>query len=218
MEWPLLAAVPDDVRREFLGVARRRSFGRNEVVCHAGDPADSLHLVSSGRLAVRVSLPSGDSVMINVLGPGEFFGELALVGAEGHRTATITALEPAETLAVTASAFDRLCRAQPAVERTLSTLLAHRVDELSQRLLEAMYVGLDRRLYRRLVELCESYQDGEGTVVVPLTQSQLADLTGATRPTVNQVLQRLVDQGIVEVSRGKVVVLDGDRLRAKAGR
>jgi CRP-like cAMP-binding protein len=218
MDWPLLAALPEDVRREFLGVARRRSFARNEVLCHAGDPADSLHLISSGRLAVRVSLASGDAAMINVLKPGDYFGELALLSSDGHRTATIAALEPAETLVVTASAFHRLCQAQPAVERTLTTLLGHRVDELSQRLLEAMYVGLDRRLYRRLVELCESYATGDGPVVIPLTQAQLADLTGGTRPTVNQVLQRLAEQGIVELSRGKAVVLDVARLRSKIGR
>lgn len=218
MEWPLLAAVPDDARREFLALARRRTFGRNEVVCHAGDPADSLHLVNSGRLAVRISLASGDSAMVNVLTPGDYFGELALLSPDGHRTATITALEPAETLVVTASAFDRLCHAQPTLERTLSAMLGHRVGELSQRLLEALYVGLDRRLYRQLVDLSESYGGGDGPVVIPLTQSQLADLTGGTRPTVNQVLQRLVDQGTIEVSRGKVVVLDVERLRAKSGR
>lgn len=218
MEWPLLAGLPEDVRREFLGVARRRVFARNEVICHAGDPADSLHLVAQGRLSVRVSLASGDSAMINVLKPGDYFGELALLSPDGHRTATIAALEAAETLVVTASAFNRLCQTHPAVERTLTTLLGHRVDELSQRLLESMYVGLDRRLYRRLVELCESWGESDGPVVVPLTQAQLADLTGGTRPTVNQVLQRLVDQGVVEVSRGKVVVLDLARLRAKTGR
>ena len=215
---PCCRALREDVRAEFLGVARRRSFARNEVVCHAGDPADSLHLIISGRLSVRVSLASGDTAMINVLRPGDYFGELALLRPDGHRTATITALEPAETLVVTASAFHRLCQAQPAVERTLSTLLGHRIDELSQRLLEAMYVGLDRRLYRRLLELCDSYASGDGPVVVPLTQAQLADLTGGTRPTVNQALQRLVEQGIVELSRGKVVVLDVPRLRSKTGR
>jgi CRP/FNR family cyclic AMP-dependent transcriptional regulator len=99
----------------------------------------------------------------------------------------------------------------------LTALLAGRIDELSQQLLEVMYVGLDRRLYRRLVELCRIYSTGAGPVLIPLTQSQLADLTGGTRPTVNQSLQKLVDQGILAVSRGKVEVLDLPRLQGKAG-
>jgi CRP/FNR family cyclic AMP-dependent transcriptional regulator len=217
MDWPLLATLTETERREFLALGRRRTFARQEVVCHAGDPADALHLVTEGRLSVRVSLPTGDTAMINVLGPGSYFGELALLRPDGHRTATITALEATQTLAVTASAFHKLREARPTVERTLTALLANRIDELSQQLLEVMYVGLDRRLYRRLLELSRVYAPGEGSAVIPLTQSQLADLTGGTRPTVNQSLQKLVDQGILAVSRGKVEVLDLRALRAKAG-
>lgn len=217
MDWPLLATLSETERREFLALGRRRSFARQEVVCHAGDPADALHLVTQGRLSVRVSLPTGDTAMINVLGPGSYFGELALLRPDGHRTATITALEATSTLAVTASAFHKLRESRPAVERTLTALLASRIDELSQQLLEVMYVGLDRRLYRRLLELCRIYSTGAGPVLIPLTQSQLADLTGGTRPTVNQSLQKLVDQGILAVSRGKVEVLDLVRLQGKAG-
>ena len=67
------------------------------MVCHAGDPADSLHLIAEGRLAVRVWMENGDSAMINVIGPGDYFGELALLRADERRTATVTALEAART-------------------------------------------------------------------------------------------------------------------------
>lgn len=217
--WPLLATLTEDERREVLGLARHRHFARNEVLCHAGDPADSLHLVARGRLSVRVSLDSGDTAMINVLGPGAYFGELALLSSTGRRTATITALEDAETLVIGTAAFHRLREQKQSFERTLSTLLGHRVDELSQRLLESMYVGLDRRLCRRLLELGVVYADGSdgGVVAVPFTQTQLADLVGGTRPSVNQALQRLVDQGVVSLSRGRVELLDVEKLRARAG-
>jgi CRP/FNR family cyclic AMP-dependent transcriptional regulator len=213
MEWPLLSGLPEDVRTNFLGLARRRTFTRHEVICHAGDTADSLHLVCRGRLSVQVALASGDVVMINVLNPGDYWGELALLRPDGQRTATIAALEPAETLVVNAAAFHRLCQAQPDVERTVTMMLANRVDELSQRLLEATYVGLDLRLYRRLLELSETYATGVAPVVIPLTQAQLAELSGGARASVNQILQGLADQGVVELSRGKVVVLDVDQLR-----
>lgn len=218
MEWPLLAGLSDLERRDVLAAARRRRFARNEVVCHAGDPADSIHLVTSGHLSVRVTLASGDTALINILGPGGYFGELALLRADGHRTATVTALEPAETLVLASSAFHQLCERHPEVERSMTALLADRVEELSQRLLESMYVGLDRRLYRRLCDLADQYAVGDGPVSIPFTQSQLADLAGGTRPSVNQALQRLVDQQIVTVGRGRVDVLDRARLAARAGR
>ena len=74
------------------------------------------------------------------------------------------------------------------------------------RLLESMYVGLDRRLYRCLLDLAEIDGPDEARPVIPFTQEQLADLVGGTRPSVNQVLQRLLAQGVIEVGRGQVVM------------
>ena len=136
-----------------------------------------------------------------------------------QRTATVLALEPAETLALPASVFHQLCEREPKVEQMLVTLLAQRVEELSSRLLEALYVGLDRRLYRRLHDLVRVYADDpHGPVTIPLTQEHLAELVGGTRPTVNQVLQRLADQGVVELGRGRTIVQDRTALARKAGR
>lgn len=216
MDHPLLSTLSEQDRRELMAMGRHRPFARNEVVCHAGDPADALHLVTNGRLAVRVSLASGDTAMINVLGPGHYFGELALLRTNGHRTATIVALEASTTLAITYTAFRRLCEDRPSVEHTLTNLLADRIDELSQKVLELTYIGLDRRINRRLLELCEG-APGSGPIAITLTQSQLGELTGGTRATVNQALQRLLDQGIVALGRGRVEVLDVARLRLKCG-
>jgi len=216
-EWELLDSLTAEQRRTVLSLGRRRAFARNEVVCHEGDPADALHLVVSGHLSVRVSLESGDSVMVRILGPGASFGELALMHHEGTRTATITAIEPAVTIAISGRVFAQLCETHPEVQRALSAMLASRVGALSLAVLEHAYLSLDQRLCRRLSELAGDYAGADGRPVVPLTQSQLAELSGGTRPSVNQALQRLVDRGIVEVGRGRVVVLDVPRLRKRGG-
>jgi CRP/FNR family cyclic AMP-dependent transcriptional regulator len=218
MEWPLLAPLPPPVREAVLGVARRRSFSRGEVVFHEGDPADALHLVTAGHLAVQVSTPGGDRATLNVLGPGAHVGELALLpdGRSRTRSATVTALDTAETRVLSGSAFDELRRAHPEVNEILVMLLAERVRELSERLLEAMYDGLDRRLFRCLYRLGRVYVEGPGPVTIPMTQDQLSDLVGGTRPSVNQVLQRLVEQGVIELGRGRVVLHDVATLKRKA--
>jgi CRP-like cAMP-binding protein len=213
--WPLLDGLSVGEREQLLSLARPRRFARSEVLCHAGDLADSLHFVVSGRLGVHVSLRSGESSMINLLGPGDYFGELALLGGTGRRTATISALEDAATLVIGARAFGRLRDTNPAFERTLSALLGHRVVTLSQLLLEAMHVDLETRLQRRLVELGDEYGVADGRASIPLTQSQLAGLVGGTRQSVNQALRRLADAGVVVLMRGQVVV-DVPRLRALA--
>ena len=83
MEWPLLEGLPEEDIRELLSIARRRMFSRGEVVFHRDDPADSLHLIARGRFAARLQAPLGDSVLLDVLGPGQSFGELALL-LPGH--------------------------------------------------------------------------------------------------------------------------------------
>ena len=138
------------------------------------------------------------------------------MGEDHRRTATVVALELAETLTLSGDVFKALCKRHPAVERLVIRLLAERVDQLSQRLIEAIYVGVDQRVYRRLDELCQIYGGGASGTVIPLTQDDLAGLAGARRPTVNQVLQRLVAERVVELGRGRLVVRQPAWLRQRA--
>ena len=219
MDWPLLAPLTEDARAAVLAAARRRGFAAGEVVFHEGDPADSMHLVESGHLIVRVSTPDGDRATLNVLSAGDIVGELSLVHRDGAtpRSATVAALEASQTRVLPATAFHELCDRHPGVQRLLTDMLAVRVRELSSRLLETMYVGLDRRLYRSLLHLADVFGTGTGRLVIPLTQEHLADMVGGTRPSVNQILQRLRTQGIIELGRGRVIVLDRRTLTVKAG-
>jgi CRP/FNR family transcriptional regulator, cyclic AMP receptor protein len=216
--WPLLEPLDTGERERVLAAARARRFARGEVVFHEGDPGESLHLVQSGRFAVRVSVPSGDTATLSVLVPGEAFGELALLRDSHDRTATIVALEASSTLALSRQDFVALRRASPGVEQLLVETLARRVDELSKALLEALYVGVDRRVIRRLVDLAAAYEEpGAGTVTIPITQDDLAGMAGATRPTVNQVLQRLAADGTVALGRVRIELLDVPGLRRRGG-
>src|SRR3954452_11016339 len=140
MQWPILAGIPEDDARQVLSIARRRTFSRREVVFHRGDPADTLHLVHSGRFAVRIQTALGDTVMLSLVGPGETFGEIALLDDVGPRSATVVALERAETRAIHKIDFDALRVRHPGVADILARALALRVRRLSDLLLEAHYI------------------------------------------------------------------------------
>jgi CRP-like cAMP-binding protein len=217
MEWRLLAGVPPEQVRELLSIARRRTFSRNEVVFHRDDPGDSLHLISKGRFSIRVMTPLGDVATVGIRGPGESFGEMVLIAEEPRRAATVTALEDAETFAVYRAEFERLRRDQPQTDELLFRFLTNEVRMLNERLLEALYLPVDKRVRRRLVELAEVYGDGgDGATTVPLTQEVIAELTGAARPTVNQVLREEEKRGTIELQRGRTIVLDLDGLARRA--
>jgi CRP/FNR family transcriptional regulator, cyclic AMP receptor protein len=221
VQWSLLGPLSAQERAQVLRTAHSRTFPRGHVVCREGDPADALHLVESGRLSVRVSTPDGDGAMLNVLGAGDYFGEVALLRPEWPmpRTATVTTLEPTRTLAIAHEEFTAIRARNPGVEQMLTWLLADRVQQLTRRLLDALYLSVDARVELRLTELVDLYGGAghAGAVAVPLTQEQLAELAGATRPTVNQVLRRLEDKGVVTLGRGSIRVLDPARLNDRAG-
>jgi CRP-like cAMP-binding protein len=214
MEWPVLAGVPEEEVQQVLSIARRRKFGRGEVVFHQEDPADTLHLIAKGRFVVRVTTPLGDTAIYAVLGPGEMFGELALLGGDDtRRSATVAALEPGETRSIHKIDFERLRGRNPETANVFIAILAGQVARLSKHLVEALYVPADKRVLRRLTEMAEIFSDG----VVPLTQEDLAGLAGTSRATVNRVLREEEERGAVKLGRGRTTVLDAEAL-ARRGR
>jgi CRP-like cAMP-binding protein len=201
--------VPDvDVQR-LLAVARRRRFDRGEVVFHRDDPADTLHFITRGRFAVRVMTPLGDTATIAIRGPGDAFGETALLAATAKRTATVSALEPAETFALGEREFARLRERFPGVDRILFAFLAAELRRQNDLLLEALYLPVDRRLRQRLLDLARIYgRERDAEVVIPLTQAELAEMAGTSRATANQILRAEQERDTIRLERGRVVVLD----------
>jgi CRP/FNR family cyclic AMP-dependent transcriptional regulator len=211
VDWPLLSDLEPQHVRQLLAIARRRTFEKGEVVFHRGDPADSLHLIARGRFGARVTTLQGDSVLLEVLGPGQAFGELALLLPDAQRTATVSALEDGETHSVFRDDFALLQRSHPGVKDVLLRLLAEQLRRASDRIVEAHYVDADTRVRRRLCSLAETYEDS----VVPLTQEDLAAMAGTSRATVNRVLRDEERRGTVALQRGRVTLVEPEELAGR---
>lgn len=195
-----------------ISVARRRRFGRNEVVFHRDDPADTLHLIAKGRFASRVTTQLGETVTVAVQGAGEAFGELALVEPDAKRSTTVVALEAGETYSIGREEFDALRERYPSVNDVLVRLLAQRLRRQSDLLAEALFVPAEARVLRRVCELAKLY-GGD----IPLTQEDVAGLAGTSRATVNRVLRAEAKRGTVELRRGRTRVVDSSSLQRRAG-
>src|SRR5437588_8436828 len=157
IEARLFRGVPEAELRRLVAVGRRRRFSRNEIVFHRGDPADALHLIVRGRFAARVTTQLGETVTVSVQGPGEAFGELALIDPGSQRSTTVLALEAGETYAVHADDFTRLRSRYPTVNEVLVRILAERVRRTSDLLVEGLFLAAETRVLRRLSELAALY-------------------------------------------------------------
>lgn len=213
---PLLDVLDAEQRRSLLAAARVRRFGRQEILFHEDDPADSLHVLTRGRVAVQVRSDLGVAVTVDVVGVGDILGELALLTPNARRAATAIALEPTETMVVTAAQFGALRAEHSEIERMLVAILVERTRWQSARLVEALTVSAPRRVLRRLVELCEVYAPGQNEALIPLTQDHLAGLAGTTRETVNRTLRQEADRGTVVLGRGRMTVHNRTDLASRA--
>jgi CRP-like cAMP-binding protein len=216
VEWPILSVLSEEDRRSLLSTARRRKFARNEVIFHEGDPGDTLHLLAKGHVAIRVTTPLGDTATVRVLKPGDFFGELAVV-SPAPRNATAVAIDVVETQGVHRDQFEDLRTRQPSMERVLVEALVSEVRRLAVQLLDALYVPVEKRVWRRLHELADVFDgSGDEAIAIPLTQEELAQVVGTTRPTMNRLLRESEDAGVVRLARGRLEILDVDGVARRA--
>jgi len=202
--------------RELRSACRRRRYSRNEVIFHQGDPAGALHLIDSGHVAIRLTTVLGDVAIVDVLQEGDCFGERVLVHGSGERSATAVAMSAVETLTLDPASFERLSAGRPETSRFLMLVLSERLRATSRQLLEARYVSAEQRLLRCLYRLAGQFEAFDGDPI-PLTQSDIASMTGITRSTANRLLRQAERDGVITTGRGRVHVADAEALRHRAG-
>lgn len=206
---------------EAEALARRgtlRAFGRGEALCHAGQVADRVLLLRSGRVKVSAATTSGREIVLAFRGPGELVGELAALDG-APRSATVVALEPVETLVLTHEAFDAFLEEHPRVLRVLVQVLVERLRDADAKRVEFAAFDTLGRVAIRLLELCDRFGDVAGDhidVQLPLSQEELAGWSGASLESVTRALQTMRTLGWIETSRRRIRVLDADALRGAA--
>ena len=204
----LLEGLDPDRREAVLARCVPRRFSRRQPLFHLGDAGDGVHLITLGRVVVRISIPSGEEASLTVSGPGDAVGEQSLL-VGGRRSASAIALEPVQTLFLSRRRFEDLRGSDARFTELLVQLLASRVLRLTDQLTEALFVPASTRILRRIFETASLY----GTGLIPLTQDEVASMAGTTRPTVNRVLRAAESAGAVDLARRKIRVVDAERLQ-----
>ena len=213
---PLFAQLSTAELEKVAALLRRRRYRPGEPVFREGDPGTALYVVETGEVKIVLGGADGKEVVLSLLGPGEFFGDLALLDGE-PRSADAVATGPTQALVLPREDFLRLLRESPSVAVNVLAALSRRLRRTDRLVHDAAFSDVRTRVTRLLVELAETRGEPvPGGVAIPrLTQSDLASMVGATRESINKCLQYYVAQGLIRHERGRLVLTNVERLRAQ---
>src|SRR5947209_767219 len=204
---------PPDLER-LAQVAVPRSWDRAEVVFREGDSGDTCFVVRSGCVRVGRRHSDGRQITLAELGEGDIFGELAMFGGE-TRSATVEAVEAATAVAILAGDLRRLMRDHPEIAVKMLGGLADRLRAANERISRQSFQTVAGRVASALLAQVETRSDGGaegGQIVIHATQSQIAQLAGASRESASRFLAKLERAGVITTGRGRVTVHEPDAL------
>ena len=201
---PMFANFPEDQLRTLATLLSRRSAPRGSMIVAEGDAVDSLYVVVSGRLKVMMGEADGKEVILAIIGPGEFFGEMGLID-DGPRSASVVAIEPCELLVVTRRIFRKCLLENVEVAMAVLRVVVRRLREADRKIGSLAMLDVYGRVARLLLDMSEDV-DGQRIVTKRLPKQDIAKMIGASREMVSMVMRDLEISGYFEV-RGSTIVL-----------
>lgn len=208
----LAAATVDEI----VALAGRRNYADGAIVFLRGDPGDCLYGVVKGKVRISVSGRGGKEVFLNIMEPGDSFGEIALLDGQS-RTAAATALGPTELIIIQRVEFLALLRREPALALHLIQLLCERARWTAELMEDSALLGAPARLAKRLLSLAALHgRQTPGGMRLAIPQEELARFLGLSRQIVNQHLQAWRGKGWVSLGRGSVTISNERALRNAA--
>ncbi|OGT79788.1 MAG: hypothetical protein A3H91_08210 [Gammaproteobacteria bacterium RIFCSPLOWO2_02_FULL_61_13] len=201
---PLFAMLPEDQLAMLAMLVRRRSFPRGSTIIAAGDVTDSLYLVISGRLKVMIGDDSGHQVILSLLGPNEYFGEMVPID-DSPRSASVMALEPCDLLVLSKREFRKCLSENFEMTMTVMRCLVQRLREADRKIGNLALMDVYGRVVGLLMEMSEVIDD-QHVVTQKVVKQDMARMIGASREMVSRVMKDLQLRGIIEV-RGKAIYL-----------
>src|SRR5438874_3214185 len=186
---PLFTSFPEDQLRMLSTMVTRRSAPRSTTIMAGGDATDSLYIVLSGRLKVMMSDSDGKEVILSILGPGEFFGEMGLIDDE-PRSASVVTIEPCELLFISKRDFKKCLLENSDMSMAVMRGLVRRLREADRKIGSLALLDVYGRVARLLLDMAENV-NGEKVVTKRLPKQDIAKMIGASREMVSRVMKDL---------------------------
>ncbi|MEE8312538.1 MAG: Crp/Fnr family transcriptional regulator [Candidatus Binatia bacterium] len=206
----LFRNLPDEAVTQLAAETSRRSYPAGSLLVRKGEPGDSMLVVITGRVKITAVSPRGTELLLNIIQPGQVFGEMALLdGLE--RCADATAMLDTEVLVLGRASFERFLRRSPDQAIVMMRVLCERIRKTTRLAEDTVFLPLPMRLFRRLQDLAElsGRKDPDGLRIEHgLSQQELAESVASTRETVNRVLSSWQQRELVSIARGSLTIRD----------
>lgn len=199
----LFQNLPAAVIERIAAYMTRRTVARGRVIFRKDDPGSGLMGVISGMVRISVQSADGKEIVLNIIHPGEVFGEIALLD-DKPRTATAAAVTDCELMVIDRRDFVAFLRGEPDVALKFIEILCERLRRTSRQLEEMAFLNLPSRLAKTLLQLADSGSpDGE----VSITQRELGNIVGTSRESTNKQLRAWAARKWIRVERGRITIL-----------
>ena len=203
---PFFTQLTEEELEVIRSLASEKHYPKNAVVLTEGEMGDSLYMIQSGKVKVFISDQEGREMILKLLGPGDFFGEMSMIDKQ-PRSASVTTAEASVFLLLTHAAFERCVEKVPRIATLVMRVLAQRIREADKKIGTLAMMDVYGRVASTLLEL-SVYDNGKLMVSEKLSQQDLANMVGASREMVNRILKDLADRGFISVESKSITIIN----------
>jgi CRP-like cAMP-binding protein len=213
---PIFCDLDPEAFEQLGRYAKHATLKRGATIFSKGDPGSSLIAVVSGTIKISISSPDGRNAILNLIGPGEIFGEVAVLDGQA-RTADAIANTNCEIFVLDRREFLPFVRSQPALAMKFIELLCTRLRWTSDQVEQVILQDLPGRLASALIRLTERHKVSQGGRSIAVTQQEISEMVGMSRESINKQLRAWAARNWVRLEHGAIVVLDVESLQEIAG-
>jgi CRP/FNR family cyclic AMP-dependent transcriptional regulator len=203
---PLFSAFSDAQLTTLLNYVQHRSYPRNVFVIQAGEETDSLYVILSGKVKVLIPDENGREVILSMMGPHDFFGEMGILDDQ-PRSASVATLEPCELLRLSKAGFMNCLKENSEVAMLVIRNLVRRLREADRKIESLALIDVSGRVARLFMDMAEEI-DGRLVVSRAPPKQEIARMVGASREMVSRVVKELHDRGLIRAERRRIIILN----------
>ena len=210
----MFVGLEPDVRQRVIATAVPRTYRKGQILFVEHDPGESLIILKRGAVAVFRTAPTGERAVLTVVRPPDVLGEVSLLDAS-TRSASAEAIEDCQALALSRAAFMDLVHSNPRILDAVMRSVGALIRRLTEQNADHVFLDLPGRVAKTLVRLAGESQ--APMITIELNQSQLAEMAGGSRQSVNQAIGSFASRGWLRTEGRRIVVTDVSALRRRAG-